>query len=389
MIKKSRIEVVDVLRGFAIMAIILLHSIERFNFYSFPDPSLQADWLNSLDKGVWESLFFLFGGKAYAIFSLLFGFTFSLMFSKQASHGKDFRLRFLWRMLLLASFALINGLFFPGEVLMMYAILGSLLIFISGFKMHYLILTAAFFVLQPVELNRIIQILIDSNYEPVQLAQNYTWQAVGEGQAGDSFWRLIKANTQYGHVLALKWAWGVGRLSQTFGLFIIGCWLGRSNKFINTDSNIKFWKYVLIIALVLFAGLYVMVQNASLFSEHELMQKTIKTMLNMYSNLAFTGILFSGIILLYYKTSLRKILLRLQYPGRMSLTAYITQSIMGGFIFYGYGLGLASKVGHTLAFIIGIGLFLIQYYFCRWWIKRFNNGPFEKIWHRLTWINKK
>ena len=74
--RKERILAIDALRGFAVMGIILLHNIEHFNFYSFPEPSSPA--LAHLDKTLWDMLFFLFSGKAYAIFALLFGFTFYL-----------------------------------------------------------------------------------------------------------------------------------------------------------------------------------------------------------------------------------------------------------------------------------------------------------------------
>ena len=65
--KSPRIEVVDALRGFAVMAIMLLHNIEHFNFYDFPTAS--SAFMEAMDKGIWETLFFLFSGKAYAIFS--------------------------------------------------------------------------------------------------------------------------------------------------------------------------------------------------------------------------------------------------------------------------------------------------------------------------------
>lgn len=74
------------------MAIILLHNIEHFNLYNFPEAT--TDFMKALDKGVWDTLFFLFSGKAYAIFALLFGFSFFIQFDNQARKGKDFRLRF-------------------------------------------------------------------------------------------------------------------------------------------------------------------------------------------------------------------------------------------------------------------------------------------------------
>ena len=85
---RPRIEVVDALRGFAVMAIILLHNIEHFNLYNFPEAT--TDFMKALDKGVWDTLFFLFSGKAYAIFALLFGFSFFIQFDNQARKGKSF-----------------------------------------------------------------------------------------------------------------------------------------------------------------------------------------------------------------------------------------------------------------------------------------------------------
>ena len=68
-IKQPRIDVADVLRGLAVMGIIVLHAIEHFNFYSYPDTSTQSAWLNFSDRAIWDGLFLMFGGKAYAVFA--------------------------------------------------------------------------------------------------------------------------------------------------------------------------------------------------------------------------------------------------------------------------------------------------------------------------------
>ena len=65
--KTPRIEVVDALRGFAVMAIILVHCIEHFHYMYYPTDS--PSWLNALDRGVGNTVFCLFAGKAYAIFA--------------------------------------------------------------------------------------------------------------------------------------------------------------------------------------------------------------------------------------------------------------------------------------------------------------------------------
>lgn len=104
----ARVDVADVLRGLAVMGIIILHSIEHFNFYSFPDTAGQSAWLNFSDKAIWSGLFFMFGGKAYAIFALLFGFSFFIQDDNQRLRGNDFRLRFCWRLILLFLIGNIN-----------------------------------------------------------------------------------------------------------------------------------------------------------------------------------------------------------------------------------------------------------------------------------------
>jgi uncharacterized protein len=79
--KNPRIEVVDTLRGFAVVAILLVYSIEHFY------PTNSPDWLNILDQRVLNGVFTLFAGKAYAIFALLFGFTFYIRCNNQKKQG--------------------------------------------------------------------------------------------------------------------------------------------------------------------------------------------------------------------------------------------------------------------------------------------------------------
>ena len=116
------------LRGFAVMAIILVHNLEHFIFPVYPADS--PEWLEVLDQGVLNVVFSLFAGKAYAIFALLFGFTFYIQTQNQKRQGKDFGYRFLWRMVLLVGFATLNAAFFPaGDVLLLFVVVSLVLFF--------------------------------------------------------------------------------------------------------------------------------------------------------------------------------------------------------------------------------------------------------------------
>jgi uncharacterized protein len=71
----------------------------------------------------------------------------------------------------------------------------------------------------------------------------------------------------------------------------------------------------------------------------------------------------------------------------MSLTNYIAQSVMGSFIYYGYGLGLYAYTGATYSVLIGLGLFVLQLIFCHYWLKKYKQGPFEYLWSHATWFD--
>ena len=385
-LKKPRIEVVDSLRGFAIMAIMLLHSIEHFNFYVFPKKSTQPDWLNTVDQWVWDFFFFLFGGKGYAIFALLFGFTFSLMYAKQQARGVDFGFRFLWRMLLLIGFALFNGMFFPGEVLMLYALVGVVLFLVRKFSDKALLITIVVLLSQPLEWASYLRSVFDANYAPPVLEMGYIWKALKEGQLGDSFFGLVKANTLYGHKMSLMWAYDVGRLLQTGGLFVLGYWLGKKQLFIDSEKSTLFWRRALIVGATVFIPLFLLEKNFKTITDSKIYAQTLLKVVDMYGNLAFTTVLVASFILLYKIQSFRKILGGLRYCGRMSLTAYVLQSMVGGFVFFGYGLGIGPKVRHSVSLAVGILLFVLLFYFCKWWINTYGQGPLEKLWHKLTWI---
>jgi len=386
---KQRLDAVDALRGFAILAIMLLHSIEHFNFYVFPDASLQPAWLTTLDGYIWDTLFFLFGGKGYAIFALLFGLTFSMMYRKQAKAGVDFGGRFFWRLILLVGFAIVNGAFFPGEILSLYAMVGVVLILVRGWSSNFVLLAAFLLLLQPIELWHYVQSLIDPDYVLPVLPTGNLWRMLKEGQLSNSFFDLVKSNTLYGHKVTFYWSLQVGRTVQTAGLFVLGYWLGIKDLFVTSDASIRFWKRMLVVAAIAFIPLYFLGENFAALVSSKVVVGSLGKAITMYQNLSFTFVLVSGFMLLYQYGGFRKLVGGLRYVGRMSLTAYVLQSILGSFVFFGYGLGLGPNVRHTVSLGIGIVLWIIQFYFFKWWINKYGQGPLEKLWHRLTWIQFK
>lgn len=381
--KTTRIEVVDALRGFAVMAIILVHNLEHFIFPVYP--TAVPAWLSVLDQGVFHIIFSLFAGKAYAIFALLFGFTFYIQCDNQRKRGKDFGYRFLWRLVLLVGFATLNAAFFPaGDVLLLFAVVGIVLFLTRNWSDKAVLITAVIFLLQPVEWYHYVAGLINPDYKMPDLGVGVMYGEVAEYTKSGNFCKFIWGNITLGQKASLLWAVGAGRILQTAGLFLLGFYIGRKQLFINGEKNIRFWIKVLIIGAVFFAPLYqlkevVMENNTSI-------QQTVGTAFDMWQKLAFTFVLIASFVLLYQNEKFRKTVSGLCFYGKMSLTNYITQSLLGAFVYFPFGLYLAPYCGYTFSLFIGLILFVLQVQFCKWWLNRHKQGPLEAIWHKWTWL---
>lgn len=383
---KKRILAVDALRGFAVMGIILLHNIEHFNYYSFPEAP--SPFMKSLDTSLWNFLFFSFSGKAYAIFALLFGFTFNLQSHSAAKRGEDFKNRYMWRLLLLLGFGFINSLFFPGEILVLYAILGFILVPVRHWTNRSLLVLAIILMLQPLDWIKVFMGLSDPSYAPEQMI--YSLGDVYPQLGGDSFWEMIKANFVAGQLASLNWAWCYGRVFQTCSLFILGMLLGRLGYFrFATDDEQKrsarFWIRMLCVSLPLAVVLYYFKELVFACVDQKLVLESLKTILNSWYNLFFMFSMVAAFLLLYWVNEGR--IQRILAPyGQMSLTDYITQSVIGSFLYYGYGLELHKVCGTTYSLLIGICFLILQVIFAHWWFRHFKRGPLETVWHKLTWL---
>ena len=294
--QKARIDVVDALRGFAVLAIVLVHNLEHFIFPVYPEN--QPAWLAALDQGVFNAVFTLFAGKAYAIFSLLFGFTFFLQMDGQRKKGKDFGWRFLWRLVLLAGFATLDAAFFPaGDVLLLFTVVGLVLFLVRHWSDRAVLILAVLFLLQPVEWFHYIASLVNPAHHLPDLKVGEMYAQVAEVTKSGNFWDFILCNITLGQKASLLWAVNAGRFFQTAGLFLLGFWLGRKRRFADNAGNREFWVRTLAVSAVLFAPLYTL--NELIMQGPEIVRQTAGTAFDMWQKLAFTFVLVSSFVLLY------------------------------------------------------------------------------------------
>ena len=372
----TRIDVADALRGIAVAGIILYHSVEHFNIFT-EEPIVHT--LPS-DQTVANVLAWLLSGKMYGIFAMLFGLSFFIMNDNQQQKGKNFSLRFAWRMCLLFGFGIINVAFYDGDILMLYACYGLLLIPISYLPSKWVWCIIGLLAIQPVEL---FCLLTGTTIDHSRLWEIYGY-IMGLHEHG-TFWENAVGNLRYGFELNLRFNVFSGRLTQLLCLFILGMQLGRQRLFYNErlrvgatagmGRHLKIWHNILIRSAIVVMALS--------FADFGELESWLKPIYNLFILLMIVSAVVSA---WYAFEGVRKVLHHLCIFGRMSLTNYLLQSIIGCFIFCGYGLACYRLLGITYAVMVGAAMVIAQYCFARYWFSRHSRGPLEGLWRKLTWI---
>lgn len=381
----ERLGVVDALRGFALLVIVLLHNLEHYNLF-VPLENIPA-WLQTIDKYAWDTMFFLFAGKAYATFSLLFGFSFYIQFHNAEKRETDFRGRFAWRMCLLFLFAQLHALFYDGDILVLYAVVGFALIPVCKLKDKAIFWIAVILLLQPYEWGRAVYAMINPDYVIVTNRFIPFGQRAQEVALNGSFFELLRSNIWDGQLYSNIWQVENGRLFQTAALFMFGMLLGRRKYFMKSEESLRFWKSSLKYAVMAFIPLYYLKTFIPGVIMNPSIQIPYKIAVSSYANFAFMIILVSIFTLLWFKRGVGYSWQRLVIPyGRMSLTNYIFQSIMGVTIYYEFGLSMYKYTGATESLLIALLIFTAQLIFSRWWLARHKQGPLESLWRKGTWL---
>lgn len=383
--KQPRLESVDALRGFAVMAILLLHNIEHFIFPLYPEN--QPTWLADIDKATLDLGFALFGGKAYAIFSLLFGFTFYIQSANSERNGVDFGPRFLWRIVLLFGFATLNAALFPGgDVLILYAVVAIVLFFMRKQSNRVVLAVALFFLFQPWEWAQCLYAAFCPEYTAPNYSVGALYDEVARVGKEGSLWDFFLCNITTGQLATLAWSMSAGRVSQTAGLFLMGFYLGRKQLFLSTDENRSKWITALICSAIAYVPLYTI--HSLLADGTTTSAKMAAVAFDMWHKLAFMVVMTSSFLLLYQRAGFANKVSALRTYGRMSLTNYVSQSYIGAVIYFPFFLGLGAYLGHTLSVVMGGLIFLLQVKFCNWYLSNHKQGPLEGLWHKWTWIKK-
>jgi Predicted membrane protein len=390
MTPKKRINSIDALRGFALFGILMFHCMEHFDLI-IPGPELASPLWQKIDVIVFEAITFLFAGKAYAIFSLLFGLSFFMQMDSQADKGVDFRLRFLWRLIILLGLGYLNGIMYMGEFFVVYAILGVVLIPLYKVGTKWLIALAALLLLQIPDIVSFVSLLSgNAPNEPTSIVayMDELYEQCADVFIHGSFTDVLQFNMWKGQFAKLLWVFNNARYPQLIALFISGMLIGRYGIHKSEEKIVKYSNLVLPYSIAVFAFFYAIVLLLPVFGVEGFALRAGTTLFKSYANLGMMTMYVSGFMLLYYKTGLRKAMDYMAPVGRMSVTNYMSQGMIGVPLFYGFGANLALELSFFQCMLVGFTIYTVQLIFSNLWMKRYYYGPVEWLWRTLTWFKK-
>ncbi len=388
---KERHIILDALRGIALFGICLANYSE-FSLYSFLDKEVTAAMPTAgIDRIVRYAQYIFIDGKFYTLFSILFGIGFSIILSNSRQKGYKGKYIFYRRMIILAFIGLFHLIFiWAGDILILYALMGLLLPFTIKWSDRKLLFWSALLLVFPVLLDACRELygwdpaapaihatqyfhgkygITETNF-PVWLAEKQTYQDILKFNVAGSFIRLqefIDGN----------------RAFKVLSLFLLGLYIGRNRIYAELDSHKTMLKKVCLYGFVI--GFPATLLYAWSAMNGQPFGLTIHSALYTASVLPLSLGYITAICLWYAHHKEQAIFRVMAASGRMALTNYIMQSVMGMIIFYGIGFGLGARVGLVYVEIIAVFVFLFQILYSYLWLGKMQYGPLEWVWRMLTY----
>ena len=389
----ARIAVVDVLRGFALLGIIITHV--AMGFLAGPPPSPEFNSFSSLDRIVDRLVEILAFGKFFAIFSFLFGLSFAIQLESATRKGVSFAGRFTWRLFILLAIGFVHTIFFSGDILMIYAVLGLLLVPFRKVGSKALVVAALVMVLNIPGLFMGLMQLSAPPPTPEQQRAGITAREQFMQRAQRQFAikqsgtlaEVVNLNVTYSPRDKIRFQIFTGRLWMTFGFFLLGMCAGRINLFRDNEANRSIFR-----RLFVWTGMTALVTTI-LTLVHPVGFGAARSLIDVLAFFAFnvqqvslSALYVAAVTLLFWSRPSRGLLPALAPLGKMGLTTYLMQSVFGLIVFYGFGFGMLGKLGVASSVGLGILFFGAQILFARWWMSHFNLGPVEWLWRSLTYL---
>ena len=416
----NRLDVLDAMRGFALCGILLIN-LQHMGWLIDTSTPVPGTRPGTASGAVWWVQMLLVEGTMRGLFSLLFGASMILFLSK-AERGTTTRaeaLKLMSRRLgWLFVFGVVNAtiLLWPGDILIIYALAGALVLPLWRARPRTLAASAAAIVIGLSLWSAYNQLPKRTFVEEGPLLEQQTASGVGfdqQQQAALDKWRdwqakrltpadevererrarlgSYSANVAYLSKVSWDWFWDMPAtirwVLDAASLMLVGMLLFRLCWLQGGASRRDYWALLVVgygIGLPLKAieavadwTLYIQLGDPQFW--HFILPALIRQPARLLVTLGHVGL-----FLLLWKAAAP--FRSLQALGRMAFTGYLLQSVLAAFAFSGFGLGLWGKVNLVELFLIAVVIWTVEIAFAVAWLARFSMGPFEWLWRALTYL---
>ncbi|WP_100333900.1 DUF418 domain-containing protein [Bacillus alkalisoli] len=375
--EKERIVTLDIIRGFAIFGILLVNMLAFFSPFIYINPN--EYWTHQTD--IWALSFIDIFAQAsfYTLFSFLFGYGFIIFTTRLQEKGLSVGKYFSRRLFVLLIIGCIHAfLIWHGDILILYALIGFLLIPFLKVSVKGLTWTAVLLLVIP---NGLLAL---SYYIAVKLGMGYEFFDEMKPMVEQSI--EVYKNGSYLEITAQRiHDWSFVNISNfifiiftLLPMFLLGAAAAKIKLVEKATEHLKLLKGLWVTTLIgtLVFKLLPYYTDKNLFTE----------IVQDFFGGPFHAIFYFTTITLLVKMNVAYSLLApLRYIGRMSLSNYLLQSVVCTFIAYGYGLGYYDDLSVSFRIFLAIILFSVQIMLSKWWLSRFQYGPAEWIWRIGTY----
>lgn len=370
----------DVLRSFALLGILVVNI--QFMALSSAEGA-RGEWALGLANG--SATFIIasiFTGKFYLIFSFLFGYSSNYIVKGERAN----RTRWVKRCFVLMALGILHFTFlWHGDIIFVYGIFGLLLIpfFFRTDKTLKIWARVVYFVSSTIILLVGVLVFVGERYFPEESYQAPMDTKLDQLLLNGTFTEAISARLElwtYGVVTGLFLQGGLA-----FAAFLLGLRLARG-QFLSSPINIKKNSQLMKVGFLLGAPIQLLSAALLVWNEQKAEPSEAIHILAL-----FVSFIAAPLLSMFYVGLMRKLVEEkpllvswLKPAGKMSLTMYISQSVITSMIFGPWGLGLFQDLQTWQVLLLAIGIWLALVFFATYWLKKFQQGPLESLVGTLT-----
>ena len=357
----GRVTSLDLIRGVAVLGILLMNAVS-FKFGHGPYFNLSAGgsetWLDWA-VGIFGEVFI--DQKFMGLFSLLFGAGMILFIDRASARGRRAVWLNLWRNALWLLTGVLHILLWDGDVLIAYAISSVFLIALRKLPNRALITVGVIAFALSVGCALLAQNIADTTNAPL----SGLWT---QGEFSDE--EIVGLPVQLGFFL------------RALGLMLVGAGLYRTG-FMNGGLPARRYRLTAIVGVAVGLSLAAV--------------GVIITAVNDYSReIAFIGQIpntlgtipasmgYLSLIILWNNRADNWLKQRLRAVGRMALTNYLAQTVMGVLVLT-VVLGDVDFVNRGAILLFVLAVWALQLWWSQAWLSRFLFGPSEWLWRVATY----